>query len=45
MKSILEENKRRIDQRLEAGLALLRETYHVEACPADPALTDPAQSG
>ena len=45
MKAILEENKRRIDQRLEAGLALLRETYQVEACPVDPQLSDPVIGG
>ena len=45
MKAILEENKRRIDQRLEAGLALLRETYPVVACPADPQLSDPVIGG
>ena len=42
---IPEENRRRIDQRLEAGLALLRETYRVEACPSDPALSDPVIGG
>ena len=45
MKSILEENKRRIDERLQAGLALLRQTYCVEACPVDPALSDPVNGG
>ena len=45
MKAILEENKRRIDQRLEAGFALLRETYPVAACPADPQLSDPVIGG
>ena len=42
---ILEVNKRRIDERLEAGLALLRKTYRVEACPVDPALSDPVIGG
>ena len=45
MHRILEENKRRIDERLDAGLALLRETYRVTACPVDPALSDPVIGG
>lgn len=45
MNAILEENKRRIDRRLEAGLALLRETYRVVSCPVDPALSDPVIGG
>ena len=45
MKTILEENKLRIDERLAAGLARLRETYCVEACPVDAALSDPVIGG
>ena len=45
MGSVFEQNKRRIDERLEAGLALLRKTYHVEACPVDQALSDPVIGG
>ena len=45
MKTMLEENKRRIDERLAAGLARLRETYCVEACPVDAALSDPVIGG
>ena len=32
-----EENKRRIDERLDAGIALLREHYTVTECAIDPA--------
>jgi hypothetical protein len=45
MGSVFEQNKRCIDERLEAGLALLRKTYHVEACPVDQALSDPVIGG
>ena len=42
---ILNENKRRIDERLEAGMALLRRTYRVTACPVDPVLSAPVIGG
>ena len=42
---ILNENKRRIDERLEAGLKLLRRTYRVTACPVDPVLSAPVIGG
>ena len=44
-RAVLAENKRRIDERLEAGLTLLRRYYRVEACPVDPALSDPVIGG
>lgn len=37
--SLREENARRIDERLEAGLALLRKHYTVEECTVDPVLS------
>ena len=38
-------NNKRIDERLEAGLALLRKYYEVEECPVDPQLSDPMIGG
>ncbi|MBQ9045918.1 MAG: hypothetical protein IJ112_08245 [Oscillospiraceae bacterium] len=45
MENILETNQQRIDERLKAGLELLRKNYRVEACPVDPALADPLIGG
>lgn len=42
---MLEENKRRIDERLDAGLALLREHYAVTECAIDPAFERPNVGG
>ena len=42
---IRELNKRRIDERLEAGLALLREHYQVEECALEPAFERPVVAG
>lgn len=38
-------NNQRIDERLEAGLALLREHYTVEECEIDPAFANPNVGG
>ena len=43
--SFREENARRIDERLEAGLALLREHYTVEECAVDSVLSDVVVGG
>jgi len=43
--NILEINKERIDERLGAGLKLLRKYYTVEECPVDPAISDPVIGG
>jgi len=40
-----EENKRRIDERLDAGIALLREHYTVTECAIDPAFVKPNVGG
>ena len=38
-------NSKRIDERLEAGLALLREHYEVQECEIDPAFVNPVVAG
>ena len=45
MEELRELNKKRIDERLEAGLALLREHYAVEECEIDPAFQNPNVGG
>ena len=44
-KTIIEENKRLIDLRIEEGLALLSKYYELTECNVDPALADPLIGG